>query len=328
MGNANYYWSGNSLQEGSRGQDALQWQTFLKNQGYYTGALDGSYGPVTKAATKAYQRANGLTVDGIAGPKTMAAAGFVNYNTPVAAPTLDPAPTYTPHDTTSWNDTEEGKTAKTDMDAAASALTNYGDFSWDKQGDYDALYDKYTNRDPFSYDFNADALYQQYKDKYIQQGKMAMADTIGQASAMTGGYGNSYAATVGNQAYQASLQTLNDIVPELYQMAYDQYNQDGQDMLNMIGLMGNERDFAYGQHNDKYTKLANDRDYWGSMYNNLYNRDYTQYSNDRTFEQTNHNTAESYKYQADRDATQDAQWQAQFDETVKNNAEQLALQKE
>ena len=94
----------------------------------------------------------------------------------------------------------------------------------------------------FSYDFNADALYQQYKDKYIQQGKMAMADTIGQASAMTGGYGNSYAATVGNQAYQASLQNLNDIIPELYQMAYDRYNQEGQDIRNNIAMLMADKD--------------------------------------------------------------------------------------
>ena len=92
--------------------------------------------------------------------------------------------------------------------------------------------DKIANREKFSYDLNGDALYQQYKDQYINQGRLAMQDTIGQASAMTGGYGNSYAATAGNQAYQSYLQKLNDVVPELYQMAYDKYNQEGEDLYN------------------------------------------------------------------------------------------------
>ena len=53
----------------------------------------------------------------------------------------------------------------------------------------DALY-KINNREKFAYDLNGDALYQQYKDRYTQMGKQAMRDTMGQAAALTGGYGN------------------------------------------------------------------------------------------------------------------------------------------
>ena len=106
----------------------------------------------------------------------------------------------------------------------------------------------YMNRDPFNYDFNADALYQQYKDKYIQQGKMAMQDTMGQAAAMTGGYGNSYAQSVGQQAYAAQLQNLNDVVPELYQMALDNYNREGEEMLNKYALYNAEEQKDYERY--------------------------------------------------------------------------------
>lgn len=51
-------------------------QTKLKRWGYYTGAIDGIYGAKTKAAVKAFQRKNGLTADGIVGPKTAAALGM------------------------------------------------------------------------------------------------------------------------------------------------------------------------------------------------------------------------------------------------------------
>lgn len=51
-------------------------QTKLKRWGYYTGNIDGIYGPLTKEAVKYFQRKNGLSVDGIVGPKTAAALGM------------------------------------------------------------------------------------------------------------------------------------------------------------------------------------------------------------------------------------------------------------
>ena len=51
-------------------------QTKLKRWGYYTGVVDGVYGPKTKAAVKSFQTKNGLTADGIVGPKTAAALGM------------------------------------------------------------------------------------------------------------------------------------------------------------------------------------------------------------------------------------------------------------
>jgi hypothetical protein len=107
------------------------------------------------------------------------------------------------------------------------------------------------DRDPFSYDLNSDALYNQYKDQYIQQGQMAMMDTMGQANAMTGGYGNSYAQTVGQQAYNQQLNQLNNIVPELYGMAYDKYQQEGQDLLNMYSMYLDRENQDYGRYQDE-----------------------------------------------------------------------------
>ena len=60
-------------------------QTKLKRWGYYTGAVDGIYGPKTRAAVISFQRKNGLVADGIVGPKTAAAIGITlrgtNQNT-------------------------------------------------------------------------------------------------------------------------------------------------------------------------------------------------------------------------------------------------------
>jgi len=61
---------------GSYGDEVRQIQTKLKRWGYYTGSVDGIYGSKTVAAVKWFQRKNGLTQDGIAGPKTLAAMGI------------------------------------------------------------------------------------------------------------------------------------------------------------------------------------------------------------------------------------------------------------
>ena len=156
--------------------------------------------------------------------------------------------------------------------------------------------DKINNREKFTYDLNGDALYQQYKDQYMTQGRLASADAIGQASAMTGGYGNSYAATVGNQAYQGYLQKLNDVVPELYNMAYNRYQQEGQDMKDMLAMYESAYGREYGEHRDKVgdynTELARLQD----AYYNEKNFDYSKFSTDRAFYNDAYNNERTYDY--------------------------------
>lgn len=85
-------------------------------------------------------------------------------------------------------------------------------------------YLEYEKNNPFKFDVNEDALYNQAVENYTKQGQLAMKDTIGQAAALTGGYGNSYAQTAGQQVYNAYLDQANDIIPEAYQRALDRYN--------------------------------------------------------------------------------------------------------
>ena len=172
------------------------------------------------------------------------------------------------------------------------------------------------NRDKFSYDMNADALYQQYKDQYTTQGKLAMMDTMGQAQAMTGGYGNSYAQSVGQQAYQGYLQGLNDKIPELYQFALNQYNAEGDAMYNNASLMAQMEDQDYGRYRDQlsdyYTelnRLTEDSRYQAEQ-------DYSKWADNQNFGYTQY-----------RDQVGDSQWQAEFDEAKRQYDEQLALQK-
>ena len=90
------------------------------------------------------------------------------------------------------------------------------------------------NRKEFKYDMNADALYHQYANRFAKQGKTAMRDTMGQAAAMTGGYGNTYAQSIGQQAYNSHLEGMNDVIPQLYQLALSKYTAEGDQMKDKL----------------------------------------------------------------------------------------------
>lgn len=114
----------------------------------------------------------------------------------------------------------------------------------------DTILHQYQNREPFQFNVNEDALYNQYKDQYIKHGKLAMQDTMGQAAALTGGYGNSYAQTVGQQVYQGYLDDLNEVVPDLWQQALDRYQKEGSDMLTEYGLLSDLENQEYSRFQD------------------------------------------------------------------------------
>lgn len=100
----------------------------------------------------------------------------------------------------------------------------------------DALYQQLLNRGPFKYDLQGDMLYRQYADQYSQLGRQAMMDTMGTAAGLTGGYGNSWAGTVGNQAYQGYLGQLNAMIPDFYDRAYQRWQDEGNNLLDQYQL--------------------------------------------------------------------------------------------
>lgn len=147
------------------------------------------------------------------------------------------------------------------------------------QNDLQGLYDRIMNREKFTYDLNGDALYNQYKQQYQQMGRQAMMDTMGQAAALTGGYGNSYANTAGNQAYQAYLSKVGDIVPQLQQQAFERYTQEGSDLNNRLNLVQNLENADYNRYRDSVSDWNTERSYANDDYWNQRNQDYQDYMN-------------------------------------------------
>lgn len=65
------------LREGDQGDDVAELQLALEAHGHELGTVDGQFGPATAAAVKAFQAANGLVADGLAGPMTKSWLGLI-----------------------------------------------------------------------------------------------------------------------------------------------------------------------------------------------------------------------------------------------------------
>ena len=299
--------STNNLQKGSKGNDVLELQKLLNKNGYNL-AEDGSFGSKTLAAVEDYQKRSGLKVDGIVGTNTWGAltsasnkstSGNTSTSSNTSASTPQAAPDYSKYSYDASADTAYQQALAALQQATAAAPTYKA--SYDDQ--LQEIYDKIVNRDKFTYDLNSDALYQQYADQYQRMGQLAMMDTMGQAAALTGGYGNSYASTAGNQAYQAYLQQLNNVVPELYGMALDQYNAEGDKLLTHYSMLGDMADDEYGKYQDALAQYWQNVNYQKQNADAAYDRGYTDWLN-------------SYQMGVDAENTAYSKQQAEYEKLV------------
>ncbi len=154
------------------------------------------------------------------------------------------------------------------LELIQSGKTSYSDQVRD-------MMDKIMNREKFSYDVDTDPLFQQALASAMNSGKQAMQDTIGQASALTGGYGSTYATTAGNQAYNAYVEGAYDNVDEYYQMAMNAYQMEGDEMYRQYGMLSAEDDKEYNRNVAAYDATYQHR-------NQMYNEAYTQYRDDKS----------------------------------------------
>lgn len=200
------------------------------------------------------------------------------------------------------NNYESYKSVAEKASAADTKYNSIGEYINPNADMFSTAKDAYLNRKAFSYDLNGDALYQQYKDNYIQQGKMAMQDAMGQAAAMTGGYGNSYAATVGNQAYQGYLQGLNDKVPELYQLAMQRYNMEGDRLRDVYGVLRDEDETGYNRHMDTKNTAFKEMEYTNALKDTAYTQVQNDYNNYVTANNNSYWAENEFGYKQEQDS--------------------------
>lgn len=225
------------LQYGSSGDEVKKLQQQLNSNGYSLD-VDGQFGSATQSAVSDYQKKNGLTVDGIVGDETWGKLGSV-------AGDVD----------TSGTTTTQSTTTRVTPGQDPGAYTS----QYDTQ--IQDIYNQIMNRKNFQYDVGADTLYQQYRDQYMRTGQQAMEDTMAKAAGLTGGYGNTYAQSVGQQTYNQYLDELNSMVPDLYAAQRSAYDQETQDMYDQYSLLRDAEEQDYQRWQDDYNRYLAERDY-------------------------------------------------------------------
>lgn len=177
-----------------------------------------------------------------------------------------------------------------------------GQYQSQWQGQMNALLGQLQGREKFRYDLYSDALYRQYKDQYVRQGRQAMMDTMGQAAALTGGYGNSYAQTAGQQVYGTYLQGLQDRIPELYGLALQAYQLEGDALKDQYELLADREAEDYSRYRDRLSD-------WSSETERLYQ----QFLQERSFDYGQFRDGQEFDYGLYRDSVEDQQWQTSLD---------------
>lgn len=173
-------------------------------------------------------------------------------------------------------------------DAIAQALGlvgNYGDFTYGNEDAYQQLLQKILNPEAFSYDPETDPRYAAYKKTYLREGDRATANALAQASAATGGVPSSYAATAAAQAGNYYAGQVADVIPQLYEDAYNQYMNEYQMQLSGLGALQDDRSFGYQEYLDTYNRMQNNLDNLQKQDQTEYERYMDQWNMDRTEDQ-------------------------------------------
>lgn len=141
----------------------------------------------------------------------------------------------------------------------------------------------------FRYNPDGDALYQAYQGKFQNSANQAMRDTIGQASAKNGGYGDSFAQTAGNAAYQQQLDGLSNVQAQLLNMAYNKYANSLSNKQNAWNMYNNQNQQQYSQYQNAIGNAFNNMTYHTNQYNTDYGNAYNKWAGDRDYATSNRN---------------------------------------
>lgn len=143
------------------------------------------------------------------------------------------------------------------------------DFEYEAAPTYESRYDDtiqdliagLLDRPDFSYDPATDPLYQNYRKQYTREGQRATADALGAAAAASGGIPSSYANAAANQASNYYAAQLTDKIPDLYQLAYNQYLNDYNMDLSNLGVVQGAEQSDYDKYLNQLNQYNTDRNF-------------------------------------------------------------------
>lgn len=159
-------------------------------------------------------------------------------------------------------------------------LGSFGSFQYEAAPSYEnrfqqrqqELLDAALNREPFSWSKETDPQYGSYKKTYLREGERATADALAKASTASAGRPSSYAATAATQAGDYYAAKLSDVIPTLYQQAYERYLKDYQMKLSDLEAVNNQEQLDYAKYLDRLGQFNTDRSFAYNSYLGDYSR--------------------------------------------------------
>lgn len=240
-------------------------------------------------------------------------------------------PTYTASSIPEYTKSKYGQKA----DSVLDKIGSFGQFSYGAAPTYNNAYqqlqkqmlDEILNRPEFSWSKETDPNWSSYKKSYLREGDRATANALGQASAASGGRASSYAVNAATQAGDYYATKLNDVIPTLYQQAYDRYLNDYQMKLSDLGAVNNQEQLDYNRYLTDLSQYNADRSQAYNEYLNDYNMLQTYLGNlnrQEDTEYTRYLDSVARDFSERQYADQLAQQAAQWDFSQRQYADQLA----
>ena len=134
------------------------------------------------------------------------------------------------------------------------------------------LLDAALKRDPFSWSKETDPQYSSYKKTYLREGERATADALAKASVSSGGRPSSFAVNAATQAGDYYATKLSDVIPTLYQQAYERYLKDYQMKLSDLNAVNQQEQLDYAKYLDRLNQFNTDRTFDYNNYLGEYGR--------------------------------------------------------
>lgn len=159
-------------------------------------------------------------------------------------------------------------------------LGSFGSFSYDEAPTYENtfaqqqkdLLDRILNREDFSWSKETDPQWSSYKKSYLREGDRATANALAQASAASGGRPSSHAVNAATQAGDYYATKLNDVIPTLYQQAYERYLDEYNMKLKDLNTVNQQEQLDYAKYRDRLGQFNTDRGFAYQNYADDYDR--------------------------------------------------------
>ena len=136
-----------------------------------------------------------------------------------------------------------------------------GDYTSQYKDKIDGVMGQLDGMKGFSYDPTRDAAYEQYKNSYTRQAKLANENAQANASAISGGYGSSYANSVAQQGYQQAMANVDSGLAGLRDKALTMYQLKQNGLSGLLSALQNQDSLEAAEHQGAVANAQDWRDY-------------------------------------------------------------------